>query len=106
MNNGENTQEPKRMDSETSKYLLSDIQTQVALIKQAQTQAEKDRDSLKDEAKEQRKLVESMDTKLDGIKEEFAKLKGTWGGVILAVTSIIAFFSLVGDYILKWLKSF
>lgn len=93
------------MGNETNKYLLSDIQTQVALIKQAQVQAERDRDSLKDEAKEQRKLVESMDHKLDGIKDEFTLMKGKIGGVLWLVTSLGTAIALFGDSILKWIRN-
>jgi len=93
------------MGNETNKYLLSDIQTQVALIKQSQAQADKDRDSLKDEAKEQRKLVEKMDGKLDSIKEEFIHMKGKIGGVLWLVTSLGTAIALFGDSILRWLKN-
>lgn len=88
----------------TDKYLLSDIQTRLAVVEEQQRSSKSERLEIKSELKEVKTTVNSMDGKVDSIKEEFAKLKGTWGGVILAISSIIAFFSLAGDYILKWLK--
>lgn len=94
------------METDTARHSIAKIQERIAVMEERQKTGEKDRDQLKSDNKEQKELIVKVDTKLDEIKEEFAKLKGTWGGVILAVTSIIAFFSLAGDYILKWLKSF
>lgn len=93
-----------REGMDTGKYLLSDIQTRLAVVETQQNNSKLERAEIKAELRDVKETVHTTDGKVDSMREEFAKLKGTWGGIILAISSIIAFFSLAGDYILKWLK--
>lgn len=84
--------------------LLSDIQTRLAVVEEKQRQAENDRSELKTELKDVRTTLTSIDTKVDMVNEGFAKLKGTWGGIILAVGAVATALSFAWDWIVKLLK--
>lgn len=96
---------------DTSKMLLADIQkavnesqTRLAVVEEQQRTSKSERAEIKSELKDVKETIHSVDNKVDGIASEFAKLKGTWGGLILALSSIVAFLSLTGEYIIRWLK--
>lgn len=88
----------------TEKFLLSDIQTRLAVVEEKQKVGEKDRDELKLDNKELKQLVVGIDVKQDSIKEEFTLMKGKIGGALWLITSLGTALALFGETILKWLK--
>lgn len=101
----EKTIETLKLDSDTTKFTIHKIQERIAVIEERQRTGEKDRDELKADNKEQKLMLQSVDTKLDSIREDFAKLKGTWGGIILAVTSVGTFLAFTWEWFYKLFKN-
>lgn len=94
-----------REGMDTGKYLLSDIQTRLAVVEEKQKQAENDRNELKSEVKEMKVTMTTVDTKLDSIKDEFTLMKGKVGGAIWLLGSLFTALALVGDKMWKFLQT-
>lgn len=95
-----------KMETDTARHSIAKIQERIAVIEERQKAGEKDRDQLKSDNKEQKDLIVKIDTKLDGINEQFTLMKGKLGGILWLITSLGTAIALFGDSIMKWLKSF
>jgi hypothetical protein len=81
----------------TEKFLLSDIQTRLALVEQAQ-------DLSKEDQKEIKAYLVKIDEKLDKTNESVAHYKGKLGGIILAVSAVGTALAMFWDQIIRVLK--
>jgi esterase/lipase len=101
---------------EAEKMLLSDIQTRLAVSEEKQKTSEKDRQEIKESVKDVKTSMTELDSKFDReikdvkdvlaeIKEEFANLKGKWGGIVLVISAIGTALAMFWDSILKFLRT-
>jgi tetrahydromethanopterin S-methyltransferase subunit G len=81
----------------TEKFLLSDIQTRLAIVEHSQAIS-------KEERKEIKEYLVKIDEKLDKTNESVAHYKGKLGGIILAVSAVGTALAMFWDHILRWMK--
>lgn len=90
---------------DTSKILLSDIQTRLAVIEEKQRTSELDRAAIRKDVGDVDHTINGMDNKLDEVLREFNQMKGKIGGVIWVLGALVTALSLFGDKILKFFSS-
>jgi hypothetical protein len=93
------------VSGETSKFLLSDIQTRLAVIEEKQRAGENDRNTIKEEVKNVEVAQATIIGKVDEVLREFNQMKGKIGGVVWVLGALVTALSLFGDKIMNFLRS-
>lgn len=100
-----NTSTHPTPSGETSKFLLSDIQTRLAVIEEKQRVGELDRTAIKEEVKNVENGQVVIVGKVDEVLREFNQMKGKIGGVVWVLGALVTALSLFGDKIIKLFSS-
>jgi len=77
-----------KMESDTTKFSVQKIQERVAVIEERQKSAERDRDEMKANDKEQLQMLRDLGVQIAGYRDEHNLLKGKFAGFWLAVSGV------------------